>query len=182
MEHSTQMKRTIFLSLFCACSCFWGEPSEAQPASQVVAAPKADSVTRDNFVSLWWFQQEKKYYIQDGPTPFHPSFKVTGNIIHCNFSNEDKKEITSNLSDKQLDELIEKVNRINPQDGRPNQEFPEFVFTLFYSDEGNTDKGKDFVFFKNTAESNIELEIYLRSLVVMKFPELLDAPFVDDIP
>lgn len=176
MKHSTKINLMALLWLACA-SHFLAAPSKAEPVREMVAAPKAALITRDNFISLWWSQDGQLYTLAD-PAPFHASFRVTGNVIRCEFGNDDKMELTANLSNKQMDELAAKLSQRqpNPHEAEKPPEDPEWLFSLFYSDENNEDQDDEFVLFGDTAQPNVELTNYLGKLVQLKFSQLSAVP------
>lgn len=165
----------LFLPLFCGTRLL-AAPLNVESAPKVVAAPQKTLITCDNFVSFWWSEEKQRYKIADSDS--RPvAFEIKANVIRCTFRNEDKTELTATLSNNQMNELIDKLNQRQLNWEEQREEYPAMLFTLFFSDENNKDKNDDFVFFDDTAQPNINLEIYLRNLVQMKFTELfLVAP------
>ena len=172
MKHAIKLGRAalLFLPLFCGGRLV-AAPLNAEPAPEVIAAPQKTLITRDNFVSFWWSEEKQLYKIADSDSSL-VAFEIKGNVIHCKFRNEDKTELTATLSNNQLNELIDKLNQRQPNRAEQREEHPAMLFTLFFSDKNNEDQNDNFAFFDDAAKPNIDLQIYLRNLVQMKFIEL----------
>ncbi len=177
MKLLTRICLTAFV-LSCHCSQLLAAPSDVAPAPHVVAAPKPTQITRDSFISLWWSYDRLRYTLEDND-PSEASFTVKGNSILCQFRNEDKTELIADLSPNQVEELIGKLNRRQMSEQGRQGNNPKVLFTLIFSDNNNKDKDDNFAFFDEAAPSNNELEIYLRELAQMKFPQLFYVAPVD---
>ncbi len=160
----------LFLPLFCGARLV-AAPLNVESAPKVVDAPQKTLITRDNFVSFWWSEEKQRYKIADSDSSL-AAFEIEGNVIRCTFRNEDKTELTATLSNNQLSELIDKLNQRQTNRDEQREESPAMLFTLFFSDENNKDQNDNFAFFDDTAKPNVDLQVYLRNLVQMKFIEL----------
>jgi len=145
-------------------------PLNADPVS------KETTITRDNFISFWWFYDSLLYTLGESE-PRHASFKIHGNVIRCELRGTSRSELTAYLSNNQVDALINQLNKRQPnEEGKKHEDYPKVLFTLIFSDKDNKDRSVDFVFFEDTSKSNVALENYLHDLAQMKFPELFYVP------
>ena len=170
MKLSTRIYLIVFVLLPCHGSQLLAAPSDVAPAP-LVAASQVTQITRDNFISLWWSYDRLRYTLEDSD-PSEASFTVKGTVIRCEFRNEDKTELTADLSLNQVEALIAKLNKRQMNEQGQQKNDPKVLFTLMFSDDNNKDQNDNFAFFDDTAQSNRELETYLHDLAQMKFPQL----------